>query len=388
MRLIIASSWLVVASACGDPSPTVSSAALAPEQAAPPRPTPPVQSPQSVPPRQTPAGTPSSPSTPAALAASKAPVRLQPSQVNFGFVQPHTKLETKVAIVNDLDRPLTIIDAKPSCQCTTVDLIGKIVPPRGTLEFPISMKVASTGIKQASVQIAMEGYDRALIVELRADVVYAIRGVTQNKPGAPADPYIDASTDPSRVRGEVTVQSLDGKPFRVMSVGMKPPQFIDWEPSQPPRSSYRVRYDISAPDCPSMPRYLIIETDRPESPLIDMRVRHQCTHIKPVLGFAEFRANAGIVSPAAPGVFEIEIKRMGTPGGAGTITAVASTRPDMKAELVEQTFDGESVLAKVRITPIAGTKGVMLFPVRFSVAMPGQPALIEEQLLVYCKAVP
>lgn len=372
MKSIAASATLLaaiaVAGACGEPesnaSPVSQQSAprsASPQQSAPRSATPPV---------------------------AQGPVRLQPPRVEFGFVQPHSKLDANVVIVNDLDRPFEIIAAKPSCQCTTVDLVGKVVPAKGTLEFPVSMKVSSTGVKQASVQIALEGLDRVLTVELRADVVYPIRGVTKNSAGGQADPFIDAATNPARVRGELTVESLDGQPFKVVSVGMKPPRFVDWDPSQPARASYRVLYDVSAPDCASMPRYLIIETDRLDAPLIDMRVRHQCTHIKPVIGFAEFRANAGVISPSVPGTFEIEIKHMNTPTGVGRVLAVTSTRPDMKAELVDQNSDGESVLAKVRITPLAGAAGVMLFPVRFTVAMPGQAKPIEEQLLVYCKAVP
>jgi len=331
----------------------------------------------------------SAPAVPPSPSAS-GPVRLEPARIDFGFVRPHTKLDSTVSIVNDLDQPLTISAAQPTCQCTTVDLVGKVIPARGKLDFPISMKVSSTGLKQAAVQIAIEGagFERVLVVELSAQVVYSIRAVTQNAPGGPWDPFIDAATNPARVRGEVKVESLDGKPFKVLSVGMKPPQFLDWAPSQAPKSSYRVRYDVSAVDCPSMPRYLILETDRTDAPLIDMRVRHECTHIKPAVGFAEFRANAGIVSPSSPGTFEIEIKRMKTPAGVGRVLGVSSMRSDMKAELVEQTNDGESVLATVRLTPLAGASGVMLFPVKFAFELPGQPRQVEEQLLVYAKAVP
>lgn len=313
---------------------------------------------------------------------------MEPARIDFGFVRPHTLLEAEAKIVNDTDQPVRILAAKPTCQCTTIDLAGKVVPARGSLPFPVSMKVSATGEKVAAVNVVVEGMNTLLQIELRAEVVYAIRAITQNKPGGTWDPFIDAASNPARVRGEVIVSSLDKEPFRVLSVGMKPPQFLDWNPSQEPKSSYRVKYDVSARDCPSMPRYLIIETDRADAPLVDMRIRHSCTRITPTLELAEFRANAGVISPSAPGAFEIEIKNVATPGGGHTkITDVTSTLPSIKAELVDQKFDGSSLLVTVRLTPQSGTKGVMLFPVRFGVQTPGKAPFTEE-LLVYTKAVP
>lgn len=334
--------------------------------------TPPVRSPQAAPTAQ--------PTAPAG------PVRMEPPRIDFGFVAPHTVLNGEAKIVNDTDQPLRIAAAKPTCQCTTVDLVGKLVPAHGSLSFPVSMKVSATGAKMASVTVVLEGYDAAIRIDLRAEVVYPIRAITQNTPEGSWDPFIDADKNPARVRGEITISSLDGKPFRVLSVGLKPPQFVDWDATKPPKASYRAKYDIAAPDCDSMPRYLIIETDRSDAPLIDMRVRHKCTQIKPKIQLAEFRANAGVISPTKPGTFELEIKKAAMPGGRLQITGVTSTRSDVTAELVDQKFDGESLLLTVRLTPKPGLLGVLLFPVRFAVQAPGQQAF-NEDFLVYTKAV-
>jgi len=341
------------------------------------------QSPSS--PTQRGARQPATASAPAS--APKGPIRVEPAKIDFGFVQPHTLLETTAKIVNDTDQPRTIVKAIPTCQCTTVELDGKVIPAKGELSFPLSMKVSSTGLKLAGIQIVIEGMDSVLQVDMRAEVVYSVRAVTQNSPGGAWDPYIDADTNPERVRGEVTVGTLDRTPFRVLSVGGRPPQFLGWDASQPPRASYRVKYDVSARDCDSMPRYLIIETDRPDAPLIDMRVRHKCTHIRPQVSFAEFRANAGVISPGHPGVFEIEVKNAATPAGPIRVTGVTSTRPELKARLVNQTFDGKSVLLTVELTPTGSASGVMLFPVRFDVTVP-QKAPFTEDFLVYCKLAP
>ena len=49
--------------------------------------------------------------------------------------------------------------------------------------------------------------------------------------------------------------------------------------------------------CEQVPKYLVVETDRPEARLIDMRVRHECTRINPAFGFAQYRENLGVIAP-------------------------------------------------------------------------------------------
>lgn len=321
------------------------------------------------------------PAIPQGAAAAPGPIRAEPAQKDFGVVKPHTTLKADFALVNASDQPVRIAAAVPSCQCTTLDLVGKTVPPRGRLAFPVTMKVSSTGVKLADVKIAFEGSEQLVRVGMKAEVAYPVRGVSVNAKGE-KEPFIDAFADPTKVKGEVIVESLDGTPFTVLSVKGKPPVFLDWDPAQPPRPSYRVAYDVSPAGGTPVPPYLIIETSHPEARLIDMRVRHETTKISPRLNFAEFRANAGVISADAPGTFEIEIKDM----NAMRVTGVQSKHPGVTAELVSQKADGKSVLATVKVTPIGPLRGVMLFPVTFSASQPGQTAPLTADLLVYAKA--
>jgi hypothetical protein len=111
-----------------------------------------------------------------------------------------------------------------------------------------------------------------------------------------------------------------------------------------------------------VPPFLVIETDHPKCPILDMRVRHATTRITPSFGFGEFRANCGAISPKGTAEFELEIKHM----GKARIAAVQSLVPTFQTQIVSQKPDGDSVLVTVRVVDLGAQPGPFLFPCRFS----------------------
>ena len=102
-------------------------------------------------------------------------VLADPAGLDFGIVPPHTLLEGDFTLVNTGDRPLKVLQAVPSCQCTTVDIVGKQVPAKGTLAVPVTMKVSSTGLKVANVKVVLQDEPRPITLDLRAEVAYPVR---------------------------------------------------------------------------------------------------------------------------------------------------------------------------------------------------------------------
>lgn len=304
----------------------------------------------------------------AAQSVASATVAADPPLVNFGIVAPHTQLEAKFRLVNAGDRPVKVLQAVPSCQCTTVDIVGKEIPARGVLEVPVSMKVSSTGLKVANVKIVAEGQPRPITLDLRAEVAYAVRVQVPDASGA-MQPYVDAVDDPSRLKGTAVVSSVDGRPFRVRSVQGAAPELAPGQGDEP-RASWTVRFDLPGTPCESVPRYLLVETDRADARLVDARVRHACTRITPGIDIAEFRSNAGVMAPGAGAAFDIEVKQL----GQNRLGSVQALDPRFKASLVTQKADGRSVLATVRIEPGPEVTGVFLTPVRLVATDPqGRP---------------
>jgi len=328
-------------------------------------------------------------------------VLADPPGLDFGIVAPHTLLEGNFILVNTSDKPLTVVQTLPSCQCTTVEITGKQIPANGTLAVPVTMKVSSTGIKTSNVKVMVQDQPRPITLELRAEVAYAVRVVIADAKGV-MQPYIDAVDDASRLKGVATVASVDGKPFRVISVQGRPAVVNGFDPAlDAPRALYEVQFDLPATPCEAVAKYVLVETDRADARLIDARVRHTCTKIAPAIDIAEFRSNIGVIAVGGSGQFEIEVKKM----QQNRIGSVSCADPRFTATLVSQKADGSSVLATIRLQPVGEMRGVFMIPIvlkavdtrgepyftqRPETAAPGQPARVltlpaEAELLVYGK---
>ena len=326
------------------------------------------------------------------------PVKAAKPALDAGLVAPNTDVKFEATLLNTLDRPVKCIRSAPSCTCTTVDMLGMVIPAGGTLNVPLSMRTSgATGEKTAMVVLTFEDVPGVVQLSIRAEVSYPVRAWQQNPgpDGKPRrDPFINAYDIKSNIAGEVTVESIDGKAFRVLGVGGKQPVFVDWDPAnQGPRESYRVRYDFTVPAGAAVPAYLVIETDRPDARLIDLRVRHESTRISPGFGFAQYRENVGIIAPGQTKMFELEIKH----ANGVRIDAVNSTDPRIESKLIGQKPGAEEgLLVSVAITAKAGTSGLVLSNLRFvgvgpdpkNPVRPGQPAATtprESDFLIYAK---
>jgi hypothetical protein len=176
--------------------------------------------------------------------------------------------------------------------------------------------------------------------------------------------FIDA-LKPERMKGVFELVSSDGAPFVVTNVDGRAPVTIDGSAMQP-AVRHVLRYDFSSPSPLSgnvlaVPPFLVVETSHPKCPIIDLRVRHETTRITPAFGFAEFRANCGVMSSKGSSEFELEVKHM----GAARIASVQSLNPKVRTEIVSQKPDGSSVLVTVRVTDLGLPPGPFLFPCRF-----------------------
>ena len=281
------------------------------------------------------------------------PIKAEPATVDFGFVEPGTTVSATIKLINPLDQPVTIGAAKPTCTCTTVDMVGKVIPAGGFIEMPMSMKTSqSVGSKVAAVNMAFEGVRQVLVVELRAETAYTVRA-TPN--------FVDALA-PERMKGSFELAAADGAPFSVLSIDGKPPVTLDGS-SMKPAAKHVVRYDFTSEGGlrKGVPPFLVVETDHPKAPVIDLRVRHETTRIAPALGFAEFRANCGELKPKGSTEFDVEIKLM----AKSRIERIQSLDPRFQADLVLQRDQDDLLVVRTRLTDLGQHRGPFLVPCRF-----------------------
>jgi hypothetical protein len=328
--------------------------------------------------------------TPATAAPPAAPtppagasIKVDRSTVDLGFISPRSTINHTFRLTNDGGIPLKVMAVKPSCTCTTtINLDGTVIAPGATLDIPASMRApASTGQKQVVVNVVLQGIPNVVELRMVGEIAFPVRATT-NVQGKDV-PYVDADSDPSRVRGTVKLKSTDGKPFLVRAVQGQPPVIEAFDPAKDaPRAEYTVAYDLTR--FPRVPPYLAIETDHPGARLIDLRVRHATTQIKPVLSLSEFRVNAGCVKVGAATALDIEIKNL----GMMQVTGVTSADPRFAATLVGQT--GDAKLRTVAFTLVASPQaaGFSTLPVTITVLDPVSKRNVESTVLVLVQVDP
>ncbi len=323
------------------------------------------------------------PRAPAAALARVGSIEVEHPIVDLGFLTPRATVSHTFTLQNKGTSPVTVLAAKPSCTCTTtLELAGQVIPPGGSLDVPVSMKApASTGAKQVAVQIVFKGISEVLSLQLKGEIAYAVRGTTVV--GGVEVPYVDAATDPARLIGEVKLRAIDDQPFLVKSVQGRPPMVVAFDPAQDaPRREYTVRYDLTG--FPSVPPYLVIETDHPAARLLDLRVRHEATRLAPALSFAEFRANGGCPKPGEAVPLEVDIKHMATL----ELVGVSSGDARFDAALVGQRGDAAVRTIAFTVTPKPTTSGFALFPVTFVARDPASGREVKSDMLVFTSVQP
>ena len=297
-------------------------------------------------------------------------VVVQPESISFGAVAPGSSHTGSFTLLNTTQSPMTIRAAVPSCKCTALtDIVGKSIPAGGSLKFDATMEVPLTpGVKDATVQIVVEGLAKPLTAKLSAESVMPIR----------VDPaYVDALKGKSM--GTVAVRSADGQPFRILSVDGAAPQCVGFDPSgDAPRAEYTLRWSAPSAPCEAMPLWWVVETDRADCPLVPLRIRHECTGSKADPGrFARewfFPEPIGIVGRVAPGtsaetVVPIEHYNPQARGAVQRpqwkdVVRVETRDPRATATLV-RTQEGtrEQVDVRLSITPSAAIRGFFAVPV-------------------------
>lgn len=301
------------------------------------------------------------------------PIVIQPPEINIGVIPPGKVVRGEVEIRNIGDEPITILRSTPSCQCTSVDLAGEVIQPGTaimlTADFDPGYRL---GVRNAKIQLIFKGYDQVIEVPVLAEVAMAVR----------ATPSMIVNQDPITREfidsAEYTVESVDGVPFRILSVHGEAPAYVDFDPARDaPRPSYRLRFDFSRYNASCldeegrvMPMFLLIETDHPACPVFDVRLRCECTlyeRTEPGQNWtlSERRALLGVLEPGASREFTVQLKwRPGTIPNE-SVQSVTSNSAQFTSELLESYVEDGLQTFRLRITASPSHRGVLYDTVRF-----------------------
>jgi len=281
-------------------------------------------------------------------------IEAEPAAMNFGVLPPGATARGTVRLWNVGNEELTINESVASCGCTSLeDLAGRMIRSGGYIDFTTTMTMKSgLGEKKEKITIYFEPgrRQRAAIVYFTAAVSLPIK---LDPPHLAASNRINDQWVQTRT-GEVTLTALDGRPFSILRTHGLPPDFVGFDPAtDAPRAQYTVRWDLDRFDG-VIPWFWVIETDRPDCPIIDARVRHSSTLPARPPGRRwvpkDQRLLVGIVRKGEP--FEvsttIEYPENFAPDVSRAVVASESTQFD--AELLEAQVDENHIAYRVRLT--------------------------------------
>lgn len=194
------------------------------------------------------------------------PLEMVSPPLHLGYHRPGELAQGVMTFLNTGEETLTIKQVKSSCDCTLAEAGKKIIKPGETVDVFVGMNISdSLGAVTRDIGIIVEGYEPPVPATVSVEIGYPVRF---NKGGR--------TVGVSGIRGSFTVDSVEGRAFRVLAVNGRTPQFIGFDPkSDELRSNYELFFDWSDIPAESRPRWLVLETDHPGAEMIEMPAQIQ-----------------------------------------------------------------------------------------------------------------
>lgn len=281
-------------------------------------------------------------------------VEMDPPEVDLGFVMPNQEVSTTVMIRNTGDTPITIAAIRPSCKCTSLNnLAGYVIAPGD--EVPMRASVEKRAVLspiKANVNVIFEGYSDPVEIPIYGEVSRAVRA---------SPSYFNCTK--GVVSGRVVIESIDDRPFNILSAQGEAPDFIGFDPEiDEPISSYTLNWDVSKYTTETIPEWWVLETDHPQAPLVDIKVRHMWAIQKLLVGVKGrpwHPASQHLVLDPIPSGGAGEVVLGINTLGRDEITRAQSLSNDFDVELVSVERKGVNAECTLRIIPRAGHEGLL-----------------------------
>ena len=272
-----------------------------------------------------------------------------PKFLDFGTQSLMSRPTEQITLTNQGDKPVTLVAVSPTCSCLKPEFSDRVVLSPGT-----SHTVAITheprsqpGPSKATLRFVFLGND---IVNIPVEVMFT-RPVK-------ADPtWIDFRRDGDQ--GTLKLRSLDSRPFRVLSVQGIP------VPLASAKMLHEVPWDLSSYDTETctnsdgerMPSWIVVQTDHPDAPIVDIRVRKDgCTN-PDIPGDGDSRAwmildqrvVLGALSPGEKQIYELPVALLPNRTMNEQFTAAKSESPGLITRFVDVIEKEEGNVVRVDI---------------------------------------
>jgi hypothetical protein len=299
-----------------------------------------------------------------ALVQTLPPIRITPGILDWGDVIPGSTSEGSVSLTNLGTAPVKIITVQPGCKCTTTTgLDGVTIGPGESRDLVASLDAQpAPGTRNVQIKVLFEGYAKPLEINGTAAVTHPVRV---------RPPYINA-VDETKSTGTLMLSAGDQVPFKVLSVDGRTPRFIRKDMAGDPKVNHIISYDINdhLEADGRYRRWVVVETDHPTAPLIEVLLRHRNTSLDVSPGFKQgaYHFNMGRIEPGG----SVELSHLTHDAtSTGPIGMILAEQEGVGMEILSQEIDDDtddlSVKIRVDIAPDMA-EGFYYFPVRIYAA--------------------
>ena len=266
--------------------------------------------------------------------AAAPPLRVDTDALALGYVRPQQTVTRTILLHNMGEERIEITRTTASCACTALKPEEKFIEPGGSVEFTVQYDASQNiGPINKDVRVFCDGFSRPFTTKVTGEVTY---GVQLNKNGLRGI---------LQRAGLITLDSIDGEPFNVISINGDTPDFAGFDPAEDePRNSYIIQYNWVDRAVEDLPRWVVVETDHPEGRMMDLRVIIPDVQTNNILVRSshkfrpmEDRILIPELATGQPETFTLELKGIGK---ASADTVVFSTdSEDVSVELVGREAD-------------------------------------------------
>jgi hypothetical protein len=299
-----------------------------------------------------------------ALVQTLPPIRITPGILNWGDVVPGSTSEGSVSLTNLGTEPVKIITVQPGCKCTTTTgLDGVTIGPGESRELVASLDAQpAPGTRNVQIKVLFDGYAKPLEINGTAVVTHPVRV---------RPPYINA-VDETKSTGTLMLSAGDQVPFKVLGVDGKAPRFIRKDMTDESKVNHMISYDINdhLETDGRYRRWVVVETDHPTAPLIEVLLRHRNSSldVSPAFKQGAYHFNMGRVQPGG----SVELSHLTHDAtSTGPIGMILAEQEGIDMEILSQEIDDEtddlSVKIRVDISPDMA-EGFYYFPIRIYAA--------------------
>ncbi|MDP7029984.1 MAG: DUF1573 domain-containing protein [Phycisphaerales bacterium] len=326
-----------------------------------PRPPARVEAPSPAPkPATTPVATPpvETPTTPES-SDREVQVKLDPPTYEFGFLRPQ-EARTRTLTLTNLDAdPIRLKGTWRGCSCTTLGVSPGVLLPGQSIDVPATLTAGLTPTtKTSTVKLEVVGRP-PIVLPVEGEIIRGVRArprdIDTYRYRGPEGNYIPS--------GRIVIDAPEGPEFRVLSVNGRP---VDSAAA----TQHVIPWDVGGWDATTglnaagepIAEFWLVETDHPETPVLEIPVRHRANRPTPrgdrPWFFVEQRVNVGGIPSGGSGSFTLPIKWTGGKVGVDdTITGVSADSELFRADLISNEPDGRESQATILVTPLPGTEG-------------------------------